>query len=55
MRGTTFSIGTSPDSKWISNEKSEKLLDLKFNRIFLNFFLELQIGMEFGKDTYICT
>jgi hypothetical protein len=24
-RGTTFSIGTSSDSKWNSNEKSEKL------------------------------
>jgi hypothetical protein len=34
MRETTFSIGTSPDSKWISTKKSEKLLDLKFKRIF---------------------
>jgi hypothetical protein len=34
-RRTTFSIGTSPISKWISNEKkSKKLLDLKFNRIY---------------------
>jgi hypothetical protein len=24
-RGTTFTVGTSLDSKWISNEKSEKL------------------------------
>jgi hypothetical protein len=30
---TTCSIGTSSDSKWISNEKSEKLLSLEFNRI----------------------
>jgi hypothetical protein len=34
MRGTTLSIETSPDSKWISNKKTEKLLDLKFDRIF---------------------
>jgi hypothetical protein len=26
-KGTTFSIGISSDSKWISNEKSVKLLD----------------------------
>jgi hypothetical protein len=32
-KGTTFSIGTSPDSKWISNENSEKFLGLEFNRI----------------------
>jgi hypothetical protein len=31
--GTTFSIETSPDSKWILNEKSEKLLGLEFDRI----------------------
>jgi hypothetical protein len=24
-KGTTFSIGTSTDSKWISNENPEKL------------------------------
>jgi hypothetical protein len=33
-KGTTFSIETSSYSKWISNEKSEKLLGLKFNRIY---------------------
>jgi hypothetical protein len=32
-RGTTLSIGTSLDLKWISNEKLEKLLGLEFNRI----------------------
>jgi hypothetical protein len=32
-RGTTFSIGTYPDSEWISNENSEKFLGLEFNRI----------------------
>jgi hypothetical protein len=32
-KGTTFSIGTSPDSKWNSNENSEKFLGLEFNRI----------------------
>jgi hypothetical protein len=32
-KGTTFSTGTSPDSKWISNENSEKFLGLEFNRI----------------------
>jgi hypothetical protein len=32
-RGTTFSIGPSQDSKWISNKNSEKFLGLKFNRI----------------------
>jgi hypothetical protein len=32
-RGTTFSRETSSDSKWNLNEKSEKLLGLKFNRI----------------------
>jgi hypothetical protein len=33
-KGTTFSIGTFSDSKWISNEKLEKLLGLEFNRIY---------------------
>jgi hypothetical protein len=32
-RGTTFSIGTSPDLKHISNENSENFLGLEFNRI----------------------
>jgi hypothetical protein len=32
-KGTTFSIGRSPDSKWISNENLDKLLGLEFNRI----------------------
>jgi hypothetical protein len=32
-KGATLSIGPSLDSKWISNEKSEKLLGLEFNRI----------------------
>jgi hypothetical protein len=32
-RGTTFSIETSSDLEWISNEKSEKLIGLKFNKI----------------------
>jgi hypothetical protein len=32
-KGTTFSIGISPDSKWISNKNSEKFLGLEFNRI----------------------
>jgi hypothetical protein len=33
-KGTTFSIGTSSYSKWISKEKkSEKLLGLEFDRI----------------------
>jgi hypothetical protein len=33
-KGTTLSVGMSSNSKWISNEKSEKLLGLKFNRIY---------------------
>jgi hypothetical protein len=32
-KGTMFFIVSSSDSKWISNEKSEKLLGLEFNRI----------------------
>jgi hypothetical protein len=32
-RGTTFSIETSSNSKFILNENLEKLLGLKFNRI----------------------
>jgi hypothetical protein len=32
-KGTTFSIGTSPDSKWISKEDSENFLGLGFNRV----------------------
>jgi hypothetical protein len=30
-KGITFSIGTPSDSKWISNEKSEKLLGFEFD------------------------
>jgi hypothetical protein len=33
-RGRTFSIETYSCSKWNLNENSEKLLDLKFNRIY---------------------
>jgi hypothetical protein len=36
-RGTTFNIGTSLDSEWISNENSDNFLGLKFNRIYYNF------------------
>jgi hypothetical protein len=37
-KGTTFSIGTSLDLKWISNENSEKSRSLEFNRIsYWNF------------------
>jgi hypothetical protein len=32
-KGIIFSIGTSPDSKWISNENLENFLGLEFNRI----------------------
>jgi hypothetical protein len=32
-RGTTLSIGTSLDSKWISYENSENVLGLEFDRI----------------------
>jgi hypothetical protein len=32
-KGTSFSIGTSRDSKWISNENLENFLGLKFSRI----------------------
>jgi hypothetical protein len=32
-RGTTFSIGTYSDSKWISNEKSENFWGLNLTRI----------------------
>jgi hypothetical protein len=32
-KGTIFSIGTSLDLKWISNENSQKFLSLEFNRI----------------------
>jgi hypothetical protein len=39
-KGTTFSIGTSPDSKWISNENSEKFLGLEFNITSWNFKFE---------------
>jgi hypothetical protein len=55
MRETAFSIGTSSDLQWISNEISDELLGLKFNIIYYNFFLELQIGMKLGQDTCICT
>jgi hypothetical protein len=30
---TTFSMGTSSDSEWISNENSEKFLGLESHRI----------------------
>jgi hypothetical protein len=32
-KGTSLSIGTSPDSKYNSNENLEKFLGLEFNRI----------------------
>jgi hypothetical protein len=32
-KGTTFSLGTPLDSKWISNENLEKFLGLEFDRI----------------------
>jgi hypothetical protein len=32
-KGTTFYIGTSLDSKWISNKNSEKFLGLEFDTI----------------------
>jgi hypothetical protein len=32
-RGTTFSIGTSSDLKWILNKNLEKFLSVEFNRI----------------------
>jgi hypothetical protein len=32
-KGTTLSIGTSLDSKWISKENLEKFLGLEFVRI----------------------
>jgi hypothetical protein len=32
-KGTSLSIGTSPDSKYISNENLEKFIGLEFNRI----------------------
>jgi hypothetical protein len=32
-KGTTVAIGTSSDSKCISNENSEKFLGLEFDRI----------------------
>jgi hypothetical protein len=32
-KGATFSIGTTSDSKLISNENSENFLGLEFNRI----------------------
>jgi hypothetical protein len=32
-KGITFSIETSPDSKWISNKDSENFLGLKFDII----------------------
>jgi hypothetical protein len=32
-KGITFSIGTTPDLKWISNENLEKFLGLEFPRI----------------------
>jgi hypothetical protein len=36
--GTIFFIWTSPESKWISNEKSVKFLGLEFARVsFWNF------------------
>jgi hypothetical protein len=41
-KGTTFSIVTSSDSKWISNKNSDNFLGLKFNRISYNLFLRLQ-------------
>jgi hypothetical protein len=33
-KGTTFSIETSLELEWISNEKSEKLLGLESTRIY---------------------
>jgi hypothetical protein len=46
-RWTTFSIETSSDLEWISNEKFENLLGLEFNRISsLNF--ELGWNLEQG-------
>jgi hypothetical protein len=50
--GTTFSIGTSSNSEWISNENSKKFPGLEFNRIY---FLELQLWMRLRQDTFICT
>jgi hypothetical protein len=32
-KGTTVSIGTSPDSEWISNENLDNFLGLEFNII----------------------
>jgi hypothetical protein len=43
---TIFPFGTSSDS--ISNEKSEELVGLEFNRIY-------SWNFKFGQDTYICT
>jgi hypothetical protein len=42
---TTFSIGTSSYSKWISNENLENFLGLEFNRISS---WNLQIRMKLG-------
>jgi hypothetical protein len=32
-KGITFSIGTSPDLKWTTNENSENFVGLEFDRI----------------------
>jgi fructosamine-3-kinase len=47
--GTTFSIETSLDSKWMLNEKSEKLLGLNFNKFARISSWNLQIGMNIDK------
>jgi hypothetical protein len=54
-RGTTFSIETSSYSKWIWNENSERLYDLNLTRILWNFILGLQIWMQLGPMTPVCT
>jgi hypothetical protein len=51
-RGTNFSIETSSNSNWISNENLDKLLGLKFNRISS---WNLQICMKLRQETYIST
>jgi hypothetical protein len=39
MRGTTFLIETSSDSKWVLNEKSWKLIGFEFDRNLMEFLL----------------
>jgi hypothetical protein len=53
-KGTTLSIGTSSYSKWISNEKSEKLLGFEFDQNLMEFHLGIfNLGDTWTRDLYL--